>query len=296
MNLDQRTTTRILNIFKEFDKVEKVILFGSRAKGTAKVGSDIDLALVGKGISFKDLCRMGARLEDLDLPNKIDLVEYNSITNPELKFHIERVGIELQSLKLHENTVSESQIESFSPIPRFEGVEMNLQTYLNHKFKEPGYKYEWNNGILEASEKLKFSEQKIINNILNQFQKTGSFQKGDRLMIEVECYLSNINKVKIPDICLLRKYQIDHCDDKTIYQTPEFIIEIISKSNSGNEIASKINDYFSSGVKVVWNIYPELKEVIIFNSHDEIRKCVQSNICEAEEVIPDFRITVNEIF
>jgi predicted nucleotidyltransferase len=109
MNLDQRTTTRILNIFKEFDKVEKVILFGSRAKGTAKVGSDIDLALVGKGISFKDLCRMGARLEDLDLPNKIDLVEYNSITNPELKFHIERVGIELQSLKLHENTVSESQ-------------------------------------------------------------------------------------------------------------------------------------------------------------------------------------------
>jgi predicted nucleotidyltransferase len=109
MNLDQRTTTRILNIFKEFDKVEKVILFGSRAKGTAKVGSDIDLALVGKGISFKDLCRMGARLEDLDLPNKIDLVEYNSITNPELKFHIERVGIELQSLKFHENTVSESQ-------------------------------------------------------------------------------------------------------------------------------------------------------------------------------------------
>ncbi len=191
---------------------------------------------------------------------------------------------------------SESQIESFSPIPRFEGVEMNLQTYLNHKFKEPGYKYEWNNGILEASEKLKFSEQKIINNILNQFQKTGSFQIGDRLMIEVECYLSNINKVKIPDICLLRKYQIDHCDDKTIYQTPEFIIEIISKSNSGNEIARKINDYFSSGVKVVWNIYPELKEVIIYNSHNEIRKCVQSNICDAEEVIPDFKITVNEIF
>jgi len=110
MNLDQRTTTRILNIFKEFDKVEKVILFGSRAKGTAKVGSDIDLALVGKGISFKDLCRMGARLEDLDLPNKIDLVEYNSITNPELKFHIERVGIELQSLKFHEEKTQSSSI------------------------------------------------------------------------------------------------------------------------------------------------------------------------------------------
>ncbi len=48
MNLDNCTTEKILNIFKEFDKVEKVILFGSRAKGNAKIGSDIDLALVGK--------------------------------------------------------------------------------------------------------------------------------------------------------------------------------------------------------------------------------------------------------
>ena len=102
MNLDNCTIEKILNIFKEFDKVEKVILFGSRAKRTAKIGSDIDLAIVGKGITFKDLCRMGARLEDLDLPNKIDLVDYNSITNLELKFHIERVGIKLQSLELQE--------------------------------------------------------------------------------------------------------------------------------------------------------------------------------------------------
>lgn len=102
MNLDNCTTEKILNIFKEFDKIEKVILYDSRAKGTSKIGSDIDLALVGKGITFKDLCRMSARLEDLDLPNKIDLVEFNSITNPELKFHIERVGLELQSLELDE--------------------------------------------------------------------------------------------------------------------------------------------------------------------------------------------------
>lgn len=197
---------------------------------------------------------------------------------------------------IHFVPVSESPKVTPSPIPRFEGLEMNLETYLNYKFKEPGYKYEWNNGILEASEKLKFSEQKIINNILNHFQKTDSYQKGDRLMIEVECFLTNINKVKIPDICLLRKFQIENCSDESIYQTPDFIIEIISKSNSGNEIAQKNNDYFSSGVKVVWNIYPELKEVIIFNSYNEIRKCIQTNICDTEEVIPDFRIPVNEIF
>ncbi len=110
MNLDNCTTEKILNIFKEFDKVEKVILFGSRAIGTAKIGSDIDLALVGKGITFKDLCRMGARLEDLDLPNKIDLVDYNSITNLELKSHIERVGIDLQSLEFHEEKTQSSSI------------------------------------------------------------------------------------------------------------------------------------------------------------------------------------------
>jgi predicted nucleotidyltransferase len=93
MILNQLIINQIISILKQNKKVIKVILFGSRAKGTAKTGSDIDLALVGEEITFRDLCQLGVKLETLDLPNKIDLVDYNSITNLELKSHIDRVGV-----------------------------------------------------------------------------------------------------------------------------------------------------------------------------------------------------------
>jgi predicted nucleotidyltransferase len=95
VNLSQETANQIINILKKDEKVQKIILFGSRAKGTAKSGSDIDLAIVGENINFRDLCRFGVQLDDLDLPYQIDLVDYNTITNPELKSHIDRVGITL---------------------------------------------------------------------------------------------------------------------------------------------------------------------------------------------------------
>jgi uncharacterized protein len=95
MNLDQGTVEQIVGILKQNQKVNEVILFGSRAKGTGKDGSDIDIALVGENIGFRDLCQLGVKLEDLDLPYKIDLVAYDSHTSPELKSHIDRVGVSI---------------------------------------------------------------------------------------------------------------------------------------------------------------------------------------------------------
>jgi predicted nucleotidyltransferase len=95
IDLDLSIIEKIKSSLKNETNIKKLILFGSRAKGTAKNGSDIDLALVGDGISFSDLCAIGARLEEFDLPYKVDLVLYNFITNQELKEHIDRVGVEI---------------------------------------------------------------------------------------------------------------------------------------------------------------------------------------------------------
>ncbi|MCM8819717.1 MAG: nucleotidyltransferase domain-containing protein [Candidatus Omnitrophica bacterium] len=95
IDLDISTINKIQSSLKNNTNIKKILLFGSRAKGTAKNGSDIDLALVGDRISFSDLCAIGAKLDELDLPYKIDLVIYNFITNQELKEHIDRVGVEI---------------------------------------------------------------------------------------------------------------------------------------------------------------------------------------------------------
>ena len=87
------TLKRIIDIFANYSKIEKVLLYGSRAKGNYKEGSDIDLALIGEEISIRDLNRILLELDELYLPYSFDLVIFDRIENNDLIDHINRVGI-----------------------------------------------------------------------------------------------------------------------------------------------------------------------------------------------------------
>ena len=68
-------------------------LFGSRAKGTYKAGSDIDIAIKGSNIDHKLVMALSTRLnEETTMPYFFDIVHYDGITDPELRAHIDRVG------------------------------------------------------------------------------------------------------------------------------------------------------------------------------------------------------------
>ena len=91
--LQKRDIENIIKASGELPEIEEVILFGSRAKGTNKKASDIDMAIKGKDISDKTVKRLSARLnEELPLPYFIDIVHYETIQNQDLIDHIERVG------------------------------------------------------------------------------------------------------------------------------------------------------------------------------------------------------------
>jgi len=94
---------KIQNVLASFPDVEKAILYGSRAKGTFKTGSDIDLTLKTKEVKADRLLFNVIRaLDELDLPYTIDLSLYESIDNPNLVDHIDRVGVEFYNLDLHQ--------------------------------------------------------------------------------------------------------------------------------------------------------------------------------------------------
>lgn len=84
---------KIKQIFAQFPNIEEVIVFGSRAKGIYKEGSDIDLALKGTALNFPTLQSLELKLDELYLPYKIDMVIYDTIANDALKEHIDRAGI-----------------------------------------------------------------------------------------------------------------------------------------------------------------------------------------------------------
>lgn len=91
--ITEKSYQLLLNAFIKFEEVEQVILFGSRAKGNYKKGSDIDLAIKGKNSSSNLALNIKSYLnEELLIPYFVDVVDYNSLDHQELKEHINRIG------------------------------------------------------------------------------------------------------------------------------------------------------------------------------------------------------------
>lgn len=86
---------KILALFRKHPNITDVILYGSRAKGNFRDGSDIDIALKGSFINSLQLTQINLDYEDLYMPWKLDVTDYDTITNADLKDHIDRVGIKL---------------------------------------------------------------------------------------------------------------------------------------------------------------------------------------------------------
>lgn len=90
--LSEDVVSRIRSVFARHHAVEKAILYGSRAKGDFKVGSDIDLTLIGQGLTHDHRAMIASELDDLLLPYTIDLSLHGEIDNPALLDHVSRVG------------------------------------------------------------------------------------------------------------------------------------------------------------------------------------------------------------
>ena len=89
--LNENTINKLKSVFSKFPEIEEVIVYGSRAKGNYKNGSDIDVTLKGD-LSLSTLLKIENDIEDLLLPYKVDLSLYSQIDSPSLKEHIERCG------------------------------------------------------------------------------------------------------------------------------------------------------------------------------------------------------------
>ena len=95
--LSDNIIEKIQQVLTTNSKVDKAYIFGSRAKGNYREASDIDMAIKGQNLNYNDVLSLGVKLDEMELPYKIDLLNYHTIKEPALKEHIDRVGIEFYS-------------------------------------------------------------------------------------------------------------------------------------------------------------------------------------------------------
>ena len=91
-DLQQHDIDAVIQTLQGFPEIESAFIFGSRAKGKAQPGSDIDMALKGDRVTDDVVTRLRIALEDLPMPYFFEVVAYKSIHNQDLRHHIDRVG------------------------------------------------------------------------------------------------------------------------------------------------------------------------------------------------------------
>lgn len=90
--LQSHTIDAINGVFTKYAEIEEVIIYGSRAKGTFRNGSDIDLTLKGEKLNHEILSKIRYELDELNTPYLFDISIFDALKSPDIEEHINRIG------------------------------------------------------------------------------------------------------------------------------------------------------------------------------------------------------------
>lgn len=90
--LSDTVIKELQDVFRRHANIEKVLIFGSRSKGNYRAGSDVDLALIGQNIDYRQILDIYTEIDDLELLYSIDLLDYQTKVGTPIGDHIDRVG------------------------------------------------------------------------------------------------------------------------------------------------------------------------------------------------------------
>lgn len=91
--LPEKTVETVRGVLLKYPQIREAVLYGSRAMGNFRNGSDIDLTLKGAGATSSVAGSVANDLEDSLVPYTFDISAFSEISNPDLIDHINRVGV-----------------------------------------------------------------------------------------------------------------------------------------------------------------------------------------------------------
>jgi Uma2 family endonuclease len=111
-------------------------------------------------------------------------------------------------------------------------------------------------------------------------------------------YQLNAHTVRAPDVGFVSGEKLaKQPGGRAFYPgAPDLAVEVISPTDSAGDIQKKIREYFRAGTRVVWVVYPELREIHVYRSANEMRVVQESGTLSGNDVLPGFSLRVEELF
>jgi len=105
-----------------------------------------------------------------------------------------------------------------------------------------------------------------------------------------------VGSVRGPDVSFVSWDRLPEALTAYPAMVPDFVVEVLSLSNTKGEMLRKREEYFGSGVLLVWEVDPRLRIVKAFTSIDEFNSHADGDTLDADPAVPGFRLEVSQIF
>ncbi len=105
--------------------------------------------------------------------------------------------------------------------------------------------------------------------------------------------------VRIPDVSFISWDRLPSREfprEEIWRLAPDLAVEVISRGNTRQEMARKLADYFSAGVRLVWYVYPATCEVEVYEAADKCVKLTAQETLDGGQVLPGFRLPLATLF
>jgi Uma2 family endonuclease len=190
----------------------------------------------------------------------------------------------------------------YSPSFEAKPVEQKMLTWEEFQRKylsrEDAFRYEWVNGLVEKTNRNMELFQIIILTNLRRIFEALRISGTVNGVLEAEIDVFFADKVhRRPDISYFKESQLLEIINNQ-NSIPEFVIEIISTNDQINKVHKKMKNYRDAKVRVVWHVFPHLKEVHVYSGDYlfDMKVCVGEAICSAVPVLVGFEIKAEDVF
>ncbi len=161
--------------------------------------------------------------------------------------------------------------------------------------------YEVVEGLVVRSAPMGAAETEItflIAFALNQIVKP---QRLGKVVVELLFRIDAEGKLKRrPDLAFVsaRKWPVGRRVPKgeAWDMVPDLAVEVVSASNTAQEVIQKVVDYLAAGSRLVWVVYPDLKQVHVYTDLTSARILTEPAELDGSDVIPGFRLSLTELF
>jgi Uma2 family endonuclease len=94
----------------------------------------------------------------------------------------------------------------------------------------------------------------------------------------------------------IRKPDVSYTAFDPLPFSPDLAVEVLSPSNTVDEMEKKLHEYFASGAKLVWHIEPELKTARVYTAIDRFEDIPPTGTLRGGDVLPGFELTLARLF